>query len=86
MHVYSSGTLDGKSYDKHYNFLFVSWIRTDLSEKYRNQTDAEKYQTWFPQTDVINLPSTNEVKVVSSITNEPATTATVTSTNSSAPK
>lgn len=58
-HIYSSGPLDGKSYDKHYKILFVSWIRTDVPEKQTRQKQAEKYQSWFPQYDVTNLPSAN---------------------------
>jgi hypothetical protein len=58
-HVYSSGPLDGKSYDKHFRFLFVAWIRTDVPEKYQNGKKSERYQTWFPQYDDLNLPSTN---------------------------
>jgi hypothetical protein len=58
-HVYSSGSLDGKSYDKHYKILFVSWIRTDVPEKQKSRKKAEQYQSWFPQYDPINFPSTN---------------------------
>jgi hypothetical protein len=58
-HVYSSGPLDGKSYDNHYKLLFVSWIFTDVPEKQTSKKRAEHYQTWFPQYDLINLPSTN---------------------------
>jgi hypothetical protein len=58
-HVYSSGTLDGKSYDKHFKILFISWIRTDVPEKQTFQKKAEQYQTWFPQYDATNLPSAN---------------------------
>src|ERR1700722_7217803 len=31
-HIYSSGPLDGKSYDKNYRFLFLAWIHTDIPE------------------------------------------------------
>jgi hypothetical protein len=58
-HVYSSGPLDGKSYDKHFRFLFVAWIHTDIPEVQKGKKAAEQYQTWFPQYDAINLPSTN---------------------------
>jgi hypothetical protein len=77
-HIYSTGPLDGKSYDKHYNLLFISWIRTDLPEKKSNPDTAEKYQTWFPQTDLINLPSTNVVVTNSVGTNSPADTTNAT--------
>lgn len=58
-HVYSSGPLDGKSYDQHYRLLFISWIRTDIPEKQKNKKEAWQYQGWFPQYDPANLPSTN---------------------------
>jgi hypothetical protein len=58
-HVYSSGPLDGRSYDKHFKLLFISWIRTDIPEKQKTEKKAEQYQSWFPQYDLKNFPSTN---------------------------
>jgi hypothetical protein len=58
-HVYSSGPLDGKSYDKHYKLLFVSWISSDIPEKQKSKKKEEQYQSWFPQYDFMNFPSTN---------------------------
>lgn len=58
-HIYSSGPLDGKSYDKHYKILFVSWIRSDIPQKQKSEKMAEQYQSWFPQYDMTNFPSTN---------------------------
>jgi hypothetical protein len=58
LHVYSSGPLDGKSYNSHYKLLFVSWGFTDIPEKHGNKK-AEQYQSWFPQYDSENFPSTN---------------------------
>jgi hypothetical protein len=58
-HIYSSGPLDGISYDKHYNFLFISWVRSDLPEKQKTKEKTVQYQTWFPQFDLANLPDTN---------------------------
>lgn len=58
-HVYSSGPLDGKSYDKHKRLFFVSWIRTDVPEYQKNEKKSEQDQPWFPQYDPANLPSTN---------------------------
>jgi hypothetical protein len=58
-HIYSSGPLVGKSYDKHFKLLFVSWICTDIPEKQKKDKTAERYQSWFPQYDLLNLPSTN---------------------------
>jgi hypothetical protein len=58
MHIYSSGPLDGTSYDNHYKLLFVSWVYTDIPEKH-GKKKAEQYQSWFPQYDPENIPSTN---------------------------
>ena len=59
LHVYSSGPLDGKSFDKHTRFLFLSWVRTDVPEKAKTQQGAQNAQTWFPQYDLSNLDRTN---------------------------
>jgi len=58
-HIYSSGPLDGKSYHKHFKLLFTSWVRTDIPEKQKSEKKAEQCQSWFPQYDLANLPSTN---------------------------
>ena len=58
-HIYSSGPLDGKSFDSHFRVLFVSWHRTDVPEKQLTQAAAQKRQTWFPQYDLENLTVTN---------------------------
>jgi hypothetical protein len=58
-HVYSSGPLDGQSFDRHSHFLFVSWVRTDVPEKQTSEKKAALRQTWFPQYDAANLPDTN---------------------------
>jgi len=58
-HVYSSGSLDGQAYDKRFRVLFVHWIRTDLPEKQKRQTQSEPPPRWLPQSDPINLPATN---------------------------
>jgi Family of unknown function (DUF6655) len=54
-HIYSSGPLDGGSYDKHYRLLFIAWIRSDIPEKHGKKA-AQPYETWFPQYDLKNLP------------------------------
>jgi hypothetical protein len=79
-HVYSSGPLDGKSYDKHYKLLFVSWIRTDIPEKQKNKKKSGQYQTWFPQYDLMNFPSTNAPAITvppasPTLTNAPSSTS-----------
>lgn len=71
-HVYSSGPLDGKSYDKHYKLLFVSWIRTSIPEKQKSRQNTEQYQTWFPQYDLMNFPSPNLRPANLPSTNAPA--------------
>jgi hypothetical protein len=58
LHVYSSGPLDGKSYNTHYKLLFASWSFTDIPEKHGGKK-AVKYQSWFPQYDRQNFPATN---------------------------
>lgn len=60
-HVYSSGPLNGQSYDNHYKLLFVAWVRTDIPEKQKTQQKMEHYQSWFPQYDSKNLPSPDEL-------------------------
>jgi len=77
-HIYSSGPLDGKSYDKRYKLLFVSWIRTDIPEKQKSQKKAEQYQSWFPQYDLINFPSTNAPTTNLRPVNSPSTNAPMT--------
>ena len=58
LHVYSSGPLDGKSYNNHYKLLFISWGFTDIPEKH-NGKKVEQHQDWSPQYDPANFPSTN---------------------------
>jgi hypothetical protein len=58
-HLYSSGPLDGLSYDKRFHLLFLSWHRTDMPEKKSDPKMREKYQTWFRQDDLANLTPTN---------------------------
>jgi hypothetical protein len=58
-HVYSSGPLDGQSFDRHSHFLFFAWVRTDVPEKQTSKKKAALHQTWFPQYDATNLPATN---------------------------
>ena len=56
-HVYSSGPLDGNSFDSRFRVLFVSWHRTDVPEKQLTDALTQKRQTWFPQYDLANLPA-----------------------------
>lgn len=59
--IYSSGALDGQSFDKRANFLFLSWRRTDIPEKKPNAQEAQKFQTWLPQYETNNVSGTNAV-------------------------
>jgi hypothetical protein len=54
-HVYSSGALNGETYNKYKAILLVSWWTTDIPEKARPKY-KHKYQIWFPQYDPQNLP------------------------------
>jgi hypothetical protein len=77
-HVYSSGPLDGKSHNEHYKLLFFTWISTDIPEKQKSKKKTEKYESWLPQYDPANFPSTNSPPpnlrtVNSSSTNVPLT-------------
>jgi hypothetical protein len=58
-HVYSSGPLDGNSFDSHFRVLFISWHRTDVPEKQLTHEMSQKRQTWLPQYDQANLATTN---------------------------
>ena len=64
-HVYSSGNLDGISYNKHYHLLGASWLRTDIPEKHHDSSKTN-YVVWQPQYDRQALivppePGTNAV-------------------------
>ena len=56
-HIFSSGPLDGKSYNKYHKVLFVSWVFADIPEKQTKPEKAQKDQSWFPQYDAANMPS-----------------------------
>ena len=79
-HIYSSGPLVGKSYNDYRKILFVAWVRSDIPEKQKKEKNAEKYQSWFPQYDLTNIPSpgaaTNLPPVNAPSTNAPPTTTT----------
>ena len=73
-HIYSSGPLAGKSYNKYHKVLFISWVFTDIPEKQTKQKKADKFQSWFPQYDAANLPSPIPMTNLPS-GNKPATNA-----------
>jgi uncharacterized protein DUF6655 len=55
-HVYSSGPLLGRAYNNYHKILFISWVFTDIPEKQKKPEVAIKYQKWFPQYDLTNMP------------------------------
>lgn len=59
-HLYSTGPLDGKAFDKHSQFLFFTWRKSDVPEKQPTEAKMKKYQTWFPQYDHPPAMSTND--------------------------
>ncbi|MGC9943990.1 MAG: DUF6655 family protein [Verrucomicrobiota bacterium] len=76
MHLYSSGDLDGKSYDKYYRLLGASWERTDIPEKHHSENIKEEYTTWFPQYDPHALQTiANPISVVTSSNSSPKAAA-----------
>jgi Family of unknown function (DUF6655) len=87
-HIFSSGSLAGKSHNTYRKILFISWTSTDIPEKQEKPEKAEEYQCWFPQYDLTNMPS------LVSVTNPPPGNATATNmpainpstTNSPPPK
>jgi hypothetical protein len=74
-HIYSSGNLDGKSYNKYYKLLGSSWRRSDIPEKHKI-SEKEEYETWFPQYDLKALNASTESNSV------PANGAVTSKTNS----
>lgn len=54
-HIYSSGSLDGKSYNSYHSLLFVSWWRSNIPERNEKKNRA-KYIVWTPEYDPQNMP------------------------------
>ena len=54
-HIYSSGPLDGWSYNTYKLILVVSWWSTDIPEKVKGKL-RYKYDVWYPQYDQQNMP------------------------------
>lgn len=54
-HVYSSGSLDGRAYNTYKSLILFSWWTTDVPEKAKAK-DKHKYEVWYPQYDLQNLP------------------------------
>lgn len=55
-HIYSSGPLDGKSYNNYHEIFFVSWWNTNIPEKAKKKKE-QKYEVWAPQYDSQNMPA-----------------------------
>jgi hypothetical protein len=53
--IFSSGPLDGESYNTYRSFLIFSWWRTDLPEKV-NPKYKQDYIVWPPQYGLTNEP------------------------------
>jgi len=83
-HIFSSGPLAGKSYNKYHKVLFISWVFTDIPEKQTKPEKAEACQSWFRQYDLTNMPlpvpATNAPLGNAPVTNMPP--AGVSTTNS----
>jgi len=79
-HIYSSGPLVGKSYNKYRKILFLGWVGSDIPEKQKKPADSEKYQSWSSQCDLTNIPPPGAVAKMSSVnmspTNAPPSQAT----------
>src|SRR5260221_1041800 len=54
-HIYSRGSLVGKSYNKYRKILFLGWVSSDIPEKQKKPADAKKYQSWSSQYDLTNI-------------------------------
>ena len=54
-HIYSSGPLDGDSYNTYRSILFIQWWNTDIPEKVKKK-NRQKYEVWGPQYNLTNLP------------------------------
>jgi hypothetical protein len=53
--IFSSGPLDGQSYNTYRTFLIFSWRRTDVPEKVKRKY-KEEYEVWQPQYGLTNEP------------------------------
>jgi Family of unknown function (DUF6655) len=81
-HVYSSGSLVGKSYSKYYKILgFFSWTRTDIPEKQTSEKDRQKYESWREQETPFLLPVTNSISTNAPPVKFPATNSPSLKTN-----
>lgn len=54
-HIYSSGSLDGKSHHTYTAIMFISWWSTDIPERAKSKY-KQQYEIWYPQYDVKNMP------------------------------
>lgn len=85
-HIYSSGALDGKAYNTYHSILFISWWRGDVPEKQKKEKKKEKYQTWWPQYDLQNLPSISSNPPVTLPPIPPGTNSNASTTSTNAVK
>lgn len=81
-HLYSSGSLDGKAYNKYYSLLGISWVRNDIPEKKSPQKKVA-YESWQAQYDpqALLFPTTTNAPAAVPTTNAPANSVTNTPAN-----
>ena len=58
-HIYSSGPLDGTTFNTYHSLLVFSWWSSDIPEKQKTEKKKQKYESWFPQYDLQNMPGTS---------------------------
>jgi len=58
-HIYSSGPLDGKSFNFYHKMLFISWTKSDIPEKQKKPKKIQKYQSWHELYTPENMPAAN---------------------------
>ena len=77
-HLYSSGSLTGKSYNNYYHAIGFSFHSTDIPELQKNLKNTEKYESWqadytaqnfAPTNAPVSAPPTNSVAAINTTTN-----------------
>jgi hypothetical protein len=91
-HIYSSGSLDGKSFNFYHKIFFVSWTTTDIPENKTKPDATEKEEAWhklytpenmvFTNTPVATAPPTVLTSTNTLATNAPSAANAPSATNS----